>query len=106
MNNFFITLNLAIIAAVSFVWNAKTMFFLVVGIVPCVIWLLFIRNFKLPNEAKFQVINEMEEKLPVAPFGCEREKLQSNKKYMDGTKLEGTLPITFIVIYESMKVFL
>jgi hypothetical protein len=41
----------------------------------------------------------MEEKLPVAPFGCEWEKLQSNKKYMDGTNLEGTLPITFIVIY-------
>jgi hypothetical protein len=35
----------------------------------------------------------------MTPFGCEWQKLQSNKKYMDGTKLERTLPITFIVLY-------
>jgi hypothetical protein len=99
MNNIFITLNLAIIAAVSFVWNVKTVFLLVAGIVLCIIWLLFIRNFKLLNESKFQVINEIEENLPMTPFGCEWQKLQSNKKYMDGTKLERTLPITFIVLY-------
>lgn len=99
MNNIFISLNLAIIAAVSFVWNAKTVFLLIVGIVLCAIWLLFIRNFKLLNEAKFQVINEIEEKLPMTPFGREWGKLQSNKKYMDGTKLERALPITFICLY-------
>lgn len=106
MNNIFITLNLAIIAAVSFVWNAKTVFLLIAGIVLCVIWLLFIRNFKLLNEAKFQVINAMEEKLPMTPFGCEWEKLQSNKKYMDGTKLERALPITFIGLYAAAIVAL
>lgn len=106
MNNIFITLNLAIIAAVSFVWNAKTVFLLIVGIVLCIIWLLFIRNFKLLNEAKFQVINEMEEKLPMTPFECEWEKLQSNKKYMDGTKLERALPITFIILYVAAIVAL
>jgi hypothetical protein len=106
MNNIFITLNLAIIAAVSFVWNAKTVFLLIAGIVLCVIWLLFIRNFKLLNEAKFHVINEIEEKLPMKPFGCEWEKLQSNKKYMDGTKLERALPITFIGLYVAAIVVL
>lgn len=106
MNNIFITLNLAIIAAVSFVWNAKTVFLLVAGVVLCIIWLLFIRNFKLLNEAKFQVINEIEEKLPMAPFGCEWQKLQSNKKYMDGTKLERALSITFVVLYVAAIVAL
>lgn len=106
MNNIFITLNLAIIAAVSFVWNAQTVFLLVVGIVLCIIWLLFIQNFKLLNELKFQVINEIEENLPMTPFGCEWKKLQSNKKYMDGTKLERTLPITFIVLYVTAIVAL
>ena len=63
MNNIFITLNLAIIAAVSITWNIKSLFILVAGIVVCAIWLLFIRN------------------------------------YTDGTKLERTLPIMFIILY-------
>ena len=57
MNNIFITLNLAIIAAVSITWNIKSLFILVAGIVVCAIWLLFIRNYKLLNAEKFNVIN-------------------------------------------------
>lgn len=99
MNNIFITLNLAIIAAVSITWNIKSLFILVAGIVVCVIWLLFIRNYKLLNAEKFNVINTIEKKLPVKPFNDEWEKLKNNKKYKDGTKLEKTLPIMFIILY-------
>lgn len=106
MNNIFITLNLAIVAAVSFVWNAKTFFLLIAGMVLCVIWILFIRNFKLLNEAKFQVINNLEKELPASPFENEWNKLQLNKKYMDGTKLERTLPITFIILYTAVLLVL
>lgn len=106
MNNIFITLNLAIIATVSFVRNVKTVFLLVAGVVLCVIWLLFIRNFKLLNEAKFQVINDIEEKLPMSPFASEWHKLEVNKNYSDGTKLERALPITFTILYISAIVVL
>ncbi|QBE94985.1 hypothetical protein PMF13cell1_00484 [Blautia producta] len=99
MNNIFITLNLAIIAAVSITWNIKSLFILVAGIVVCAIWLLFIRNYKLLNTEKFNVINTIEKKLPVKPFNDEWEKLKNNKKYTDGTKLEKTLPIMFIILY-------
>ncbi len=99
MNNIFITLNLAIIAAVSITWNIKSLFILVAGIVVCTIWLLFIRNYKLLNAEKFNVINTIERKLPVKPFNDEWEKLKNNKKYKDGTKLEKTLPIMFIFLY-------
>ncbi len=80
MNNIFITLNLAIIAAVSITWNIKSLFILVAGIVVCTIWLLFIRNYKLLNAEKFNVINTIEKKLPVKPFNDEWEKLKNNKK--------------------------
>lgn len=73
MNNIFITLNLAIIAAVSITWNIKSLFILVAGIVVCAIWLLFIRNYKLLNTEKFNVINTIEKKLPVKPFNDEWE---------------------------------
>lgn len=101
MNNIFETLNLAIMAAVSLVWSFKSLFLLVEGLVVCVIWLFFIQNFKLLNSAKFQVINNLEESLPSAPFSDEWKMLKSNKKYMDGTKLEKSLPITFIILYAT-----
>lgn len=99
MNNIFITLNLAIMAAVSIVWDIKSILILVAGVVVCVLWLLFIRNYKQLNSAKFDVINRIEKDLPAQPFCEEWEKLQSNKKYMDGTKLEKCLPTMFIALY-------
>ncbi len=99
MNNIFVTLNLAIVAAISINWDMKSLFILVAGIVVCVIWLLFIRNYKLLNTEKFNVINEIEKKLPVKPFNDEWKKLQRNKQYKDSTRLEKTLPIMFIVLY-------
>ena len=99
MNNIFVTLNLAIIATVSITWDIKSLFILAAGIVVCIIWLLFIRNYKLLNTEKFNVINEIENKRPVKPFYDEWKMLKSNKKYRDGTKLEKALPIMFIFLY-------
>lgn len=53
----------------------------------------------LLNTEKFNVINSIEKNLPVQPFNDEWEKLKNNKKYTDGTKLEKTLPIMFIILY-------
>lgn len=99
MNNIFVTLNLAIVAAVSITWDIKSLFMLAAGIVVCIIWLLFIRNYKLLNTEKFNVINTLENKLPAKPFNDEWNKLKCNKKYKDSTKLEKSLPIMFIVLY-------
>lgn len=99
MNNIFITLNLGIITAISFTWSKKTLLLTISGIVVCAIWLIFIRNFKLLNSAKFQVINNIENLLPVKPFNDEWKLLKSNKKYSDGTKLEKLFPLFFIVLY-------
>lgn len=99
MNNIFVTLNIAIVTAVSITWDIKSLFILTIGIVVCIIWILSTRNFKLLNTEKFNVINDIEKKLPVKPFNDEWEKLKHNKKYKDNTKLEKTLPIMFIVLY-------
>lgn len=99
MNNIFVTLNLAILAAISFVWNIKSVFLLIARIVLCIIWLVFIRNFKALNQAKFKVILELEKQLSTAPFEKEWNILCKDKKYRDGTKLEQALPVTFICIY-------
>lgn len=99
MNNIFITLNLAIITAVSVTWELKSLLVLTAGIVTCVLWHFFIRNYKELNTEKFRVINTLEGKLPVKPFHDEWKRLKGNEKYMDGTKLEMALPIAFAIIY-------
>lgn len=99
MNNIFVTLNLAIMAAVSIVWDIKSILILVAGIIVCVLWLIFIKNYKQLNSAKFDVINEIEKSLPSQPFCKEWGILERNKKYTDGTKLEKWLPIMFISLY-------
>lgn len=104
MNNIFITLNLAILTAISITWDIKSVFILIAGIVICCIWIFFIRNYKLLNAAKFDVINKIESKLPVSPFVDEWKILKNNKKYKDTTKLEKWLPITFILIYIVMMI--
>lgn len=99
MNNIFITLNLAIIAAISITWDIKSLFILIVGITICILWILIIQNYKLLNTAKFNVINSIEEKLPSTPFEDEWQFLKNSKKYMDSTTLERILPIMFIILY-------
>ena len=99
MNNLFVTLNLALTTAVSIMWDIKSVFLLSAGIVLCVIWCLFIRNFKQLNIEKYYVINELENNLPTKPFNDEWQRLNKNKIYKDGTSLELSLPIVFIIMY-------
>ena len=99
MNNIFITLNLTLMTAISIVWDIKSIFILVAGIIVCILWIFFIRNYKLLNTTKFEVINDIEKRLPCQPFSSEWDKLRRNNKYRDGTTLEGLLPVMFILLY-------
>ena len=101
-NNIFITINLALIATVSFKSDFKSIFVLTAGIALCILWKVFINNYKYLNKVKFEVIHELEKNLPVKPYTDEWKKLnklKESKKYRDGTKLESILPILFVIIY-------
>lgn len=98
-NNIFITLNLAIIAAISFIWDIKSLVLSIAGILICIGWFMFLRNFRGLNSAKYQVINEMEKKLPVKAFEDEWKNIKQNKKYLESSKLERFYPSVFIFIY-------
>ena len=106
MNNLFVTLNIAVIAAVSWMWDVKTVFLCVAGLVICVVWLLYINNFKRLNAAKFRVIYDLEERLGVTPFKDEWDILKKTKRYLEGTKLERILPIAFALRYAVVFVIL
>lgn len=106
MNNLFVTLNIAVIAAVSWMWDVKTVFLCVAGLVICVVWLLYINNFKRLNAANFRVIYDLEERLGVTPFKDEWDILKKTKRYLEGTKLERILPIAFALGYAVVFVIL
>ena len=106
MNNLFVMLNIAVIAAVSWMWDVKTVFLCVAGLVICVVWLLYINNFKRLNTAKFRVIYDLEERLGVTPFKDEWDILKKTKRYLEGTKLERILPIAFALGYAVVFVIL
>ena len=99
MNHIFMTVNLAIMAALSIVWDIKSILLLTSGMVVCILWLLFIRNYKQLNSAKFEIVNKIENDLSFQPFKEEWIILKTNKTYINGTTLEKSLPIMFIVLY-------
>ena len=106
MNNLFVTLNLAIIAAISFMWDLKTIILSIAGVAVCGVWCLFIRNFKALNAEKFKVINTIEEYLPIKAFQNEWDAIKQNKKYKEGTKLELILPLVFCVLYITIIIII
>ena len=99
MNNLFATLNIALIAATSIIWDLKSIIMAIGGIILCIAWLCFVKYFRQLNEAKFAVINALEKKLPEQPFADEWMILKKNKRRTEGTKLERVLPIAFIALY-------
>lgn len=102
MNNLFVTLNLAFIAAISLTWDAKISILSVVSIVVNIIWLLLIRYYKKINEAKYKIILKMEKDLPFQAFSDEWKVYKSGKYSINGTTLELLLPCTFITAYLIM----
>lgn len=104
MNNLFVTINVALTAAISYIWDVKTVILTIAGVVLCVVWLLFIRYYKQLSTAKYDVIIAIERRLPEQPFDNEWQQLQKHKGYIQGTTLERILPIAFIVVYAAIMI--
>lgn len=98
MNNLFVTINLALVTAVSVVWDMRIIALLVAGVIDCIIWMLFIRNYGHLNSAKFSVITKLESKLPQKPFFDEWS-IAKKKKYKRNTKMELIMPSAFTALY-------
>lgn len=106
MNNLFVTLNIALIATISFVWNIQTVCISIIGVAFCVVWICLINNYKQLNKEKFFIINEIEKDLPYQPFNDEWSNLKSNKKYQNSTTIEYVMPAIFIIAYITISIIL
>ena len=107
-NSFFLSVNTAIIALVSYVnFGSKTTinfywFTSLTGIVLCFIWYRLVRSYKDLNSAKFKVVHELEKELPVAPYDLEWEKVGKGKNpklYLPFTHIERFIPWVFLMFH-------
>lgn len=98
-NNIFITINVAILAVISFSMEYKSLMLSLAGICICFLWIYTLKSYTNLSSAKYDIINQIEEKLPSYPFSYEWEMLGNNKKHIKLTTIEKIIPILFIVLY-------
>lgn len=79
----------------------------IAGGILCRVWLLLIASYKSLNDARFKVINRLEQQLPAAPFDWEWDELgrgEDCKKHRPFTYLEKWIPWTFGGLYAIASV--
>lgn len=96
-NNIFITINLALLAVTPFSLDIKSYLLSLAGIAICILWIKTIKEHKKLSSVKFHIVNEIEERLPLAPFTYEWDKL-NERKYTGLTVFEQAIPFVFITI--------
>lgn len=98
-NNIFITINVALLAVISFSLDFKSIILAVVGIVICFLWKRSIKSYRILSRVKFDIVNEMEKKLPLKPYICEWNELEKEKDYSQLSSIEKVIPGVFIVLF-------
>lgn len=115
-NNYFITINTALISLIGLSFQIK--FFenlagvksvlALVGIIICFIFWHLLRSYKQLNTGKFAVIHKIEENLPLALYKYEWEVLgkgEDKSKYYPFSHIELWIPWVFGIIYALLGLF-
>ena len=109
-NEFFLSLNTALVTLLGFIAikiNSGQFFYAILlasisGMVICFFWYRIILSYKGLNGGKFKIIHLIEKKLPLMLYETEWEILErgENKKiYWSFTNIETKIPWVFVVIY-------
>ncbi len=114
-NSFFLTINTALVALISYVtlglnidttprsyWLSAFALVAFAGIVLSYMWYQLIRSYRDINSAKFKVIHEIEKSLPLSPFDAEWEAAgrgENPKLFRPFTKTEAKIPLVFLAIH-------
>lgn len=109
-NNYFITINTALISLIGLSFQIKYFenlagiksILALLGVIICIVFWYLIRSYKQLNIDKFAVIHKIEENLPLALYKYEWEVLgkgEDNKKYYPFSHVELIIPWVFGIIY-------
>ncbi len=109
-NTFFLTLNTGLCAALAFLSSKdaaeeiRRLYFVIplAGIVLSVFWQRLVSSYRQLSTAKFEVVHQMEQFLPMSPYKSEWSILGGGKdrsKYIPLTHVEVWVPRLFIAMY-------
>ena len=116
-NRFYVSLIAAIVALLvvlarfdvdQAVWPTIFLISGVFGAVLSAIWFVNIRSYRQLNAAKYEVINKMEEQLPVAGYCDEWDMLRSRNRVVGPLGLSGIeqfVPIVFFLGFTALAVY-
>lgn len=101
-NKFFMTINSFILTAYSMFFEKITTAIWVVpilGIIISLAWIRMLKSYSMLNSAKFKIINEIEEQLPLQLYKDEWDILKNNCEYKTLSKTEQNIPYAFGVVF-------
>lgn len=115
-NNYFITINTALISLIGLSFQIKILgnlsfvkpILALVGIIVCIVFWYLIRSYKQLNTGKFAVVHKIEEHLPLALYKYEWEVLgkgEDNKKYYPFSHIELIIPWVFGIVYALLGLY-
>jgi hypothetical protein len=100
-NNFYISVNTALLALATYLYNFSSLTGIVIGLIGLaitVLWHETIQYYRSLNKAKFSVIHELEKQLPVPIFHLENEYFVKEDR-MRATWIESKISILFGIAY-------
>ncbi len=110
-NSFFATLNTTLVSvgvSVSDPWQDGIWIVPLVGLGLCVVWIVLLRAYRLLNDAKFEVIGILENRLPLALYKAEWVALgegEDRTKYQRLTVVETVVPSIFGIVYAGIAIY-
>jgi hypothetical protein len=115
-NSFFLTINTAVVALVSYIQldqqeSQISIFYCLIsiaGMLICYMWYRLVLSYKQLNSGKFKVIHDIEQNLPLAPYDAEWEMLgkgEDPKKYLPFTHIEIFVPWVFFGLHSFVFVY-
>ena len=114
-NSFFLSINTAIIALISYVqindtFSSKFSHTIVsaAGVALCYLWFKIIISYRDLNSIKFNIIEEIENQLPLSPYTVEWTKINlgiGHKLYLPFTEIEMFIPWIFLSIHLIIILF-
>ncbi|MHC0037919.1 RipA family octameric membrane protein [Pseudoneobacillus sp. C159] len=114
-NTFFLTVNTMLVTVltaliskleVSLTWLLPS---LIAELTLCFAWWRMVKSYGQLNSGKYQVVNELENYLPIKPYAAEWVILgegKDPKKYRPLTRVENWIPKIFSVIYVMLAIIL
>ena len=107
-NSFFLSVNTVVVAVLASSGAPWTL--AVAGVLVCTVWWSLLKSYRELNAAKFEVILELEERLPVRVFTDEWQRLQRGASgrgrrwhrfagYRELGSVETVVPLVFALIY-------